>query len=155
MSADIGPPLNRRELIAGGVAGAASAMLVAAVGRGAAHRRRAPVSVTDRLQRLIRIELLLLFSYRHVLGSSILTPATQQRLSPFAAHEQAHIAALEQRLRARGAPSRPGHPMRTAANRYLAHRKIGGRLGQLRGDLTPSGCCSPLSRSRSAPISWR
>ncbi|MGA9857280.1 MAG: ferritin-like domain-containing protein [Solirubrobacteraceae bacterium] len=133
MSADTGPPLNRRELITGGVAGAASAMLVAQ--SAGAAQTQAPVSVTDRLQRLIRIELLLLFSYRHVLGSSILTPATQQRLSPFVAHEEAHIAALEQRLRARGGAVPAGPPDEKTANRYLAHRKIGGRLGALKGDL--------------------
>ena len=133
--------LTRRELIGTGVpavavaSGAALAgVALAPAAAGATSPAQPPVSETDRLKRLIRIELLLLFCYRQILASSVLGPSTQARLSPFVAHEEAHISALSARLKARGGaiPSGPGD-IRTA-NRYLAHRKVGGRLGQLKGD---------------------
>ena len=88
----------------------------------------------DRLQRLIRLELLLRFCYRQVLASPLLTPRARRTLAPFIAHEQAHIAALERQLRAGGGAVPPPPASVADANRDLAHRKIGGRLGQLRGD---------------------
>jgi hypothetical protein len=111
-------------------------MLVAAPGAiagGTSTAAEPPFSVTDRLQRLLRIELLLLYSYRYVLGSSILGPRTRRTLAPFPDHEEAHIAARAAQLKARGG-SMPSGPRSVAeANRDLAHRKIGGRLGQLKG----------------------
>lgn len=127
------PAPTRRELLLGGAVGAGGVLLAAASAQ--ADQAPAHVSVTDRLQRLIRIELLLLFSYRHVLASSVLTPRARRTLTPFAAHEQAHIAALEKQLTARGGAVPAGPASLSAANRDLGHRKVGGRLGQLRGDL--------------------
>jgi hypothetical protein len=93
-----------------------------------------PVSETDRLQRLIRLELLLLYCYRHVLGSGILGLQAQRTLAPFPGHEQAHIAALRGRLTARGGAVPAGPDSVATANRHLANRGVGGRLGQLKGD---------------------
>jgi hypothetical protein len=128
---------TRRELLAGGVAGASGILLASASAAAPARAATTPAdaSVTDRLQRLIRIELLLLFCYRHVLASPVLTVRARRTLTPFVAHEQAHIAALERQLTARGGSVPPGPASVTAANHDLAHRKVGGRLGQLRGDL--------------------
>ncbi len=125
---------TRRELL---LAGAAGALLVpaSAAAAGSQSASDKPFSETDRLQRLIRLELLLLFCYRHILGSSILNPRAHRALASFPGHEQAHIDALARRLRARGGSVPTPPESITAANHDLAHRKIGGRLGQLRGNL--------------------
>jgi ferritin-like protein len=132
---------TRRELLGAGAAGAAGLLaLPAAAGAatssatGTSRTGQPPFSESDRLQRLIRLELLLLYCYRSVLGSSILGPRAHQRLAPFQAHEQAHIDALTTHLRARGGAVPPGPDSHRTANRYLARRGVGGRLGQLRGE---------------------
>jgi hypothetical protein len=139
---------TRRELLAAGArlaplgaAGAGAAALVFPAAAGAArtpHIQKFPMPVfdeTDRLQRLIRLELLLLYCYRSVLGAGILNHGAQVALATFPAHEEAHVGALEQRLRARGGAVPPGPASHAQANRYLAHRGVGGRLGQLKGPL--------------------
>lgn len=137
MSAPSDP--TRRELIGTGVpalalASGAALAGAAALAPGAAAATEPPVSETERLQRLIRLELLLLFCYRQILSSSVLDASTHSRLTPFVAHEQAHITALGARLKARGGALPAGPADVKTANRYLAHRKVGGRLGQLKGD---------------------
>jgi hypothetical protein len=92
------------------------------------------VSETDRLQRLIRLELLLVYCYRYVLGSSILRARAHERLAPFVGHEEAHITALAAHLKARGGAVPAGPDSVKTANRHLAKRGVGGRLGQLRGE---------------------
>lgn len=124
---------TRRELLLSGAAGAGGVLLAAASAQAAQTARNA--FEIDRLQRLIRVELLLLFCYRHVLASPVLTPKSRRTLTPFIAHERAHILALERLLRAGGGAVPPPPASVAAANRDLAHRRIGGRLGQLRGDL--------------------
>jgi hypothetical protein len=123
---------TRRELLLSGAAG--GLLLPAAVASAATTADAQPFSVTDRLARLIRLELLLVFCYRHVLASSILTARARRTLAPFVAHEEAHASVLEQRLRARGGAVPAGPTGVAEANHDLAHRKIGGRLGQLKGD---------------------
>lgn len=133
MTGSLGRPPTRRELLLAGVAGALLAPAAAAASSARADPK--PFSETDRLQRLIRLELLLLFCYRHILASSVLSRRAAGTLTPFVAHEEAHIGALERLLLVRGG-SVPAPPASVAAaNRDLAHRKVGGRLGQLRGDL--------------------
>jgi hypothetical protein len=138
-----GPP-TRRELFVAGSAGTAALLTAAApaataagtstaTGTGTSTAAEPPISVPDRLQRLIRLELLLLYSYRYVLGSSILGPRSRRTLAPFPGHEEAHIAALAAQLKARGGTMPAGPGSVAEANRHLAHRKIGGRLGQLKG----------------------
>ncbi len=125
---------TRRELLGAGAAGAAGLLaLPTAAAADTSTTSEPPFSETDRLQRLIRLELLLLYCYRHVLGSSILDPRAQHALAPFEGHEQAHIDALETRLKARGGTIPAGPGSIRDANRDLAHRSIGGRLGQLKG----------------------
>jgi hypothetical protein len=129
-------PTTRRELLvaAGAAAGAALAAPPGALAAGATNAME-PIPVPERLQRLVRLELLLLFCYQHVLSSSVLSPRARRTLTPFVGHEQAHIRALEAQLRAVGGAVPAGPADVRAANRDLAHRKIGGRLGQLKGDL--------------------
>ena len=140
MSRRIDDGISRRSLLAAGAAvgtaGVVAAGLGAATGLTPAARAATPeLTEPERLARLIEVEQLLEFSYRHVLASGILHPPTAARVSPFVAHEQAHIAALGRRLAALGGTPPPGPADVRAANRDLAHRKVGGRLGQLRGDL--------------------
>jgi hypothetical protein len=88
---------------------------------------------TARLQRLMRVELLLLYVYDHVLISPVLPPAAHPAVAQVRAHEQAHVAALRGQLTARHAPAPSGPPSIAVANRHLARRNVGGRLGHLRG----------------------
>lgn len=126
---------TRRELLGAGAAGAAGLLaLPAAAAADTTTTSEPPVSESDRLQRLIRLELLLVYCYRYVLGSSILGREAHQRLAPFVDHEEAHIAALSTRSKARGGTVPPGPDSIKTANRYLANRGIGGRLGQLKGE---------------------
>jgi hypothetical protein len=135
---------TRRELLVGGAVGAGG-MLIACGSAGAAVVP-ADASVQDRLQRLVRIELLLLFSYQHVLAAPVLTARARRTLTPFVAHEQAHIAALEKQLTDRGGLIPAGPADTETANRDLAHRRIAGRLGQLRGDLDAVGLLLTLEQ---------
>jgi hypothetical protein len=129
---------TRRELLGAGAAGAAG--LLAVPGAAAAGTSTTvttsepPVSEATRLERLIRLEMLLLYCYRHVLGSSILGPRVHRIVAPYEGHEEAHITALEARLKARGGTVAPGPGSVKAANHDLSHRKVAGRLGQLKGE---------------------
>lgn len=126
---------TRRELLGAGAAGAAGLLaLPATAAADTSTTSEPPFSETDRLQRLIRLELLLVYCYRYVLGSSILGPRAHGRLAPFVDHEEAHIKALETHLKARGGTVPAGPDSNKTANRYLANRGIGGRLGQLKGE---------------------
>jgi hypothetical protein len=128
-----GPLATRRQLLA--AAGAAGLLAVPATAMAATSTSaESPISEAERLQRLIRLELLLLYCYRYVLGSSILGPRAHRTLAPFVGHEEAHIAALAKRLKARGGTVPTGPESDKTANRYLAHRAISGRLGQLKGE---------------------
>jgi Ferritin-like domain len=108
------------------------------VSAGAKTRRELlspPPTGTDvaRLQRLMRLEMLLLYVYDHVLISPVLPASAQPAVAQMRAHEQAHVAALGARLAARHASAPSPPPSLAVANRHLARRKIGGRLGHLRG----------------------
>jgi ferritin-like protein len=117
-----------------GAAGVAGLLTVSSTAAAAtSSTTQAPASEVDRLQRLIRLELLLLYCYRHVLGSGVLGPEAERALAAFPGHEQAHIAALERRVTARGGTVPAGPDSIATANRYLANRGVGGRLGQLKG----------------------
>lgn len=141
MSSLVAGPPTRRELLSAGAACAAGLLALPAVASaatsttgGTSSGGEPPFSETDRLQRLIRLELLLLYCYRRVLGSSILGARAHRALAPFPAHEQAHIDALATHLKARGGAVPAGPDRDATANRYLAHRGVGGRLGQLKGE---------------------
>src|SRR5947209_969103 len=124
---DVIGPTRREILIAGAASAAALSGLAPAVAE--ADAGSAMLTVTERLQRLVQLELLLSFCYHHVLGSSLLTGRQRATLSPFLGHEQAHIAALERLVRSRGGTLPLGPPDAQAANRDVARRHVGGRLG--------------------------
>ena len=93
----------------------------------------APEAPAERVRRLIGVERLLVFSYQHILGASILKPHAQRVLTPFLAHEEAHVRALTQFQQRLGGPL-PGPPPDVAtADRRLARRGVSERLGQLHG----------------------
>jgi hypothetical protein len=85
------------------------------------------------LNRLMSVELLLLYVYDHVLATSVLPAHAHRAMNQLRSHEEAHVGALRAQLSARAArrPSPP--PSTAAANRYLARRNVRGRLGQLQG----------------------
>lgn len=92
-------------------------------------------SDTERLKRLLSVEQLVLYSYRHVLASTVLGPAARRALAPIPGYEQAHVRALQIQLAARRGGKGPPPPASDAeANRYLARRRVSGRLGQLQGE---------------------
>lgn len=131
--------LTRRELLVAG-AGAAAASSLADASSALAARSRAPKLTAAqsqfavmRLERLLRVELLMLFTYQHVLSSKILDPSQRRALEPLRTHEEEHIRALSRQLTALGGvpPTPPTNA--TAADKDLANRKVKGRLGQLRG----------------------
>jgi Ferritin-like domain len=99
------------------------------------RRQLLGAATTDsaRLQRLMRVELLLLYVYDHVVDSPVLGSGARRTMAPLRDHEQAHVAALRARLLARGAATPGPPPNIAAANRYLARREVRGRLGQLQG----------------------
>ena len=138
---------TRRELLSAGAAGAAGLLaLPAAAVAATSTAGQPPFSETDRLQRLIRLELLLLYCYRHVLGSSILGPRAHRTLAPFEGHEQAHVDALEMQLKARGERS---HPDPTASRPPTATSRTGASgagWASSRARATRSICCSRSSR---------
>ena len=133
-----GAPTRRELLVTGtsaGVAGLAAVTLVRA-GSGVARAATTlapPVSEATLVHRLLSVELLLLFAYTNVLGSSVLTPHAERVVTPLHAHEEAHVRALRARLAVLGgiAPAPPANA--AAADRDLARRSVGGRLGQLQG----------------------
>jgi hypothetical protein len=86
-----------------------------------------------RLQRLMRLELLLHYAYDHVLTSPVLPPSAYPAVAQLRSHEQAHVDALHGQLTARHALAPSPPPSIAVANRHLARRNIGGRLGHLRG----------------------
>jgi len=130
---------TRRELLGAGAVGAAGLLALPVTAAAATSTTSSSTSTeaalteTERLQRLIGLELLLVYCYRYVLSSAILDARARRTLAPFVEHERAHIDALQAHLKARGgvAPSAPDSVK--TANRYLAHRDVAGRLGQLKG----------------------
>ena len=87
-----------------------------------------------RVERLLSVELLMLFTYEHVLSSSILPAGAVRALLPLRGHEQTHVRLLSARLTALGGTA-PKPPMTVAAaDKDLAKRSVKGRLGQLKGE---------------------
>jgi len=127
---------TRRELLVTGAragAGGAAAALLGAGPAYAASTTPAPVSEAARLERLLSVELLMLFCYTNVLGTSLLTPHAETVLTPLRAHEEAHIRALRTRMAVLGGREPEPPASVVAADRDLARRGVKGRLGQLQG----------------------
>lgn len=125
---------TRRELLAASAGGVALVFPATALAATSVAARPDPPD--ERLRRLITVELLLDYCYRHVLGTSLLTPAARPVLELQARHELAHLQALSVEL-TRLSPSGAtpvGPTGLAAANRDLARRNVTARVGQLRGE---------------------
>ena len=145
MSEPLSSATTRRELLVAGAGAAAMAGAVAAAtlvdaSSAQAAGARVPKLTTAqrqftamRIERLLRVELLMLFTYQYVLGSQFLDPHERRVLEPLRAHEEAHIRALARQLTALGGVPPTPPTSAAAADKDLAHRKVKGRLGQLRG----------------------
>jgi hypothetical protein len=128
---------TRRELLtAGAVAGAAAlatpgllpAVAAAASGGGPSP----PTDDGAHLERVLSMAVLAAYVYQQVFAEGVLTQSQRRALAGFAEQEQAHVVALRRAAGASGASVRPPSSL-DVANQYLAHRGIGGRLGQLQG----------------------
>jgi hypothetical protein len=129
----LGRDPTRRELVrhavsAGGLAGAAVLSPASALAGSSAAQSDAAV-----IGRLLGLELLVVFTYDHVLASSLISPHARQVLGPLLAQDKAHVGALTAALARLGGTPPPGPADIAQADRYLAGRRVSGRLGQLRG----------------------
>ena len=131
---------TRRDLLAAG-ASAAAAATVLGTGRANAATGTAtatadgvpPESDSNRIYRLLSAELLVLFTYEHILAGSILPAGARRALSALRDQEHAHVHALKAKLVALGASAPPAPASVAAADVDLARRDVKGRLGQLQG----------------------
>jgi hypothetical protein len=141
---DAGEPTTRRQLLARGAgvglagaglagAGLAGAALLQPAAALAATTKGAPTTESERIQRLLGVELLVLYCYQRVIASSLIGPATRRALMPLRANEEAHVRALAGVLKRLGGVAPPPPGTLADANHDLAHRRVGGRLGQLKG----------------------
>jgi hypothetical protein len=126
---------TRRELIAGGAAGAA--VMGAGLAPSAAIADD-PLASThgdiDVLERLVAIEQLSAFAYEHLLRSAGLSQATARLVGTFLSHERAHVRILSSALAGRGAAAPPAPTDLRAASRQLAKLGVVGSLSDSRGD---------------------
>jgi hypothetical protein len=127
---------TRRELLITGAGGVAAASLGGAVVAGTARASGPALADSEAMHvyRLLSVELLMLFTYDHIIASPLLSPPTRRALLPFRGQERAHVHVLAARLPTLGAvpPSAPANV--AAADIDLARRHVKGRLGQLRGE---------------------
>jgi hypothetical protein len=86
------------------------------------------------MTRLLRLELLVLFAYQHVLASTVTPSDARQVVAELVAHEQAHVRALSAAVRQLGGTLPAGPANVAAADKDLSGRRVAGRLGQLRGE---------------------
>jgi len=132
-SMERGQSTTRRQLLAGGAGvGMAGMALLGSASALAATTKGAPTTEPQRIQRLLSVELLLVYCYQQVIASSLLRPAQRRALLPLRANEEAHVRALDRALKQLGGAQPPAPHTLAEANQDLSHRKIGGRLGELK-----------------------
>jgi hypothetical protein len=131
---------TRRELLLAGAGAAAAATVVragsasAATGTATAPADGGPPETESSLvYKLLSAELLVLYTYDHILRGSILPVTDRRALAPLRAQEQAHVHALRAKLASLRATGPPAPASVAAADADLAHRDVKGRLGQLQG----------------------
>jgi ferritin-like protein len=130
---DLNGVATRRQLLARGAGiGVTGAALLVSASAPAATTKGAPTTEPQRIQRLLSVELLLVYCYQQVIASSLLSPAQRRALMPLRANEEAHVRALARVLKQLGGVQPPPPRTLAEANKDLSHRKIGGRLGQLK-----------------------
>ena len=124
---------TRRELLCRGVLAGGLGLAGATVSPADAAAAPAPPSNVAVLGRLVRLELLILYAYQHVLASSLLFSSAQDVVAGLRDQEQAHIHALSAALSVLGGTSPAGPANIAAADHDLSHRNVSQRLGKLRG----------------------
>jgi hypothetical protein len=121
---------TRRELLATGAVAGVAALAISPVAMAAST---ATASDAARLERVLSMAVLASYVYQQVFAEDVLTGSQRRALDGFDEQERAHVAALRTAV-VRAGGTVIGSPSSTdVANRYLAHRGIGGRLGQLQG----------------------
>ena len=116
-----------------GAAGLTGAGLVRPATALSATTAGAPATASERVARLLGVEMLLHFCYQHVIASPLLTPRQRRALVPLRGNEEAHVKALRAALKNLGGRPPYGPVSVGQANQALAHRKVGGRLDELKG----------------------
>jgi Ferritin-like domain len=125
---------TRRELLAtGAVAGVAALAIPTAAAAASGGGSTAAPGDAARLEQVLSTAVLASYVYQQVFAEGVLTGSRRRALNGFDEQERAHVAALRTAVVGAGGTV-VGPPSSTdVANRYLAHRGIGGRLGQLQG----------------------
>jgi Ferritin-like domain len=129
---------TRRELLAAGAAAGAAALaapglLPTVAGAASGGGASPPPDDVARLTRVLSMAVLAAYVYEQVFAEGVLTAGQRRALHGFDQQEQAHVVALRRAVVAAGGTViRPPSSIEVA-NRYLAHRQIGGRLGALQG----------------------
>jgi hypothetical protein len=131
---------TRRELLAAGavagVAGLAAPGLLPTVAAAVPAGGSPPQPPPDdpaRLTRVLSMAVLAAYVYEQVFSERVLTGSRRQALDGFDDQEQAHVVALRRAAVAAGGTVIALPTSIEVANKHLAHRGIGGRLGQLQG----------------------
>ena len=125
---------TRRELLAtGAVAGVAALAIPTAAAAASGGGSTAAPGDAARLERVLSMAVLASYVYQQVFAEDVVTGSRRRALDGFAAQEQAHVAALRTAVVRAGGTVIDPPSSNEVANRYLAHRGIGGRLGQLQG----------------------
>jgi Ferritin-like domain len=129
---------TRRELLtAGAVAGAAvltaPALVPSVAAAASSSGSPPPPDDAARLSRVLSMAVLAAYVYQQVFAEGVLTGTRRRALDRFDEQEQAHVVALRRAVVAAGGTVIGPPSSIKVANRYLAHRDIGGRLGALQG----------------------
>jgi hypothetical protein len=130
---------TRREILTAGAAAGAAALAapgllptVAAAASGSGSSP--PTDDGARLERVLSMAVLAAYVYEQVFAEGVLTQSQRRALDGFDEQEHVHVVALRRAAATAGGTTtiRPPSSL-DVANQYLAHRGIGGRLGQLKG----------------------
>ena len=126
---------TRRELLTAGAAASAAALAAPALAATAALASgpSPPPDDATRLTRVLSMAVLAAYVYGQVFAEGVLTQSQRRALDGFAEQERAHVVALRRAVVSAGGTVIAPPSSREVANHYLAHRGIGGRLGQLQG----------------------
>jgi hypothetical protein len=118
---------NRRELVAGALAGAA-----AGLGSGSPALADSPApSDAELLSKTLEVERLMVLAYERVLASGALSPGVQRAITPFLGQERAHLSAVAAALTRLGAPASAGPLSLEDASGALSAHSVPGSLTDL------------------------
>jgi Ferritin-like domain len=119
---------TRRQLMGGGIALAAASAFPGVAGAAASPPAE---SETQVLEQVLRIELLVVTAYQHVLATRLLEPAVRSQLNVLLRQELEHVGVLRVTLERMGATG-PAAPSVAAAQAELNRNHVYWSLTQLR-----------------------